>query len=144
MLIGWLISRTRPSEPFGSFDFVDDHTGIASTGLPGVATLPVQSAQPRSSKPLVHLVREDTRERLTLNAPGGTIGRAPNNELILLDDGVSRIHAEIRLKAGAVTISDAGSLNGSLLNGKLIKASAPLKTGDSIGLGNVTLRVLLP
>jgi hypothetical protein len=144
VLIGWIISRTRPSEPFGSFDFVDDDARIASTVLPGVASLPVQSAQPRSSKPLVHLVREDTRERLTLNAPGGTIGRAPNNELILSDDGVSRIHAEIRLKAGAITISDAGSLNGSLLNGKLIKAPAPLKTGDSIGLGNVTLRVLLP
>lgn len=142
VLIGWLISRSRTSDGTReSLEYLNDDgpSRAAPSYGSGPNTTPVLAA-----RPLVLLMREDTRERLALNVPGGTIGRAPNNQLVLSDDSVSRIHSEIRLNAGAVTLSDAGSLNGTLLNGKPLKAPAWIKTGDTIGLGNLTLRVTLP
>lgn len=142
VLIGWLISRSRPSDPLReSLDFLQDDGTPATSPSFGSGAPVVASA---AARPLVVLVREDTRERLALNLPGGTIGRAPMNQLVLADDGVSRVHSEIRLNGSAVTLSDAGSLNGTLLNGKTLKAPARIKTGDTISLGNVTLRVTLP
>lgn len=149
VLIVWLIARRRPSDdPRESLDFLQDE-GPVNLSAPPVSAAPAGAAppvmmQPAPARPLVVLVREDTRERLVMDMPGGTIGRAPTNQIVLSDEGVSRIHTEIRLSGGAPMLTDAGSLNGTLLNGKPVKAPVRIKTGDTIGLGNVTLRVTLP
>ena len=149
LLIVWLIARRRQlggrSEPM---DFLQDD-GLVNLSPPPMSAPQMGAAPPvmiqaAPARPLVVLVREDSRERLVMDMPGGTIGRAPTNQIVLSDDGVSRIHSEIRMSGGAPTLSDAGSLNGTLLNGKPVKAPARIKTGDTIGLGNVTLRVTLP
>ena len=44
------------------------------------------------------------------------LGRDPDNELVLADDGVSRRHARIEKRADRMVLMDVGSTNGTLLN----------------------------
>lgn len=64
-----------------------------------------------------------------------TIGRA-NCTIILDNPQVSRFHAQIdRTADGGATLRDAGSTNGTFLNGRRISAPEPLRSGDVIQIG---------
>ena len=67
------------------------------------------------------------------------IGRGAEADLRLADPGVSRRHAEIRVGAGEAVVSDLGSTNGTLVNGRSV-TEAVLRTGDEITIGETTLR----
>ena len=67
------------------------------------------------------------------------IGRAPNAELRVDDDGISRTHARIRAETNRAWIEDMGSRNGTYLNGEKISAPAELKDGDKIQVGRGTI-----
>ncbi|MFD3539261.1 FHA domain-containing protein [Streptomyces sp. NPDC058662] len=65
-----------------------------------------------------------------------TIGRAPDNELVIDNLVVSRRHAELRALAdGTYEIVDLGSHNGTYLNGARIHGAARLAEGDIVGIG---------
>ncbi|MFO7567381.1 MAG: adenylate/guanylate cyclase domain-containing protein [Enhygromyxa sp.] len=65
-----------------------------------------------------------------------TLGRHPDNSIQVLDRIVSKEHARITLAPnGSWVVRDAGSLNGTLVNGERI-GEAALKDGDRIQLGN--------
>jgi len=67
------------------------------------------------------------------------IGRLSSAHLPLDDDRISRIHAVIEVSPeGATSIIDMGSAEGTFVNGKKVSRS-PLKPGDSIALGGLTL-----
>lgn len=67
------------------------------------------------------------------------LGRRDQNDLILTDLNVSRLHASIEYERHRHVIRDAGSLNGLFVNG--VKMSdACLLPGDEIGIGNTLLR----
>ncbi|HEY7155564.1 MAG TPA: FHA domain-containing protein [Gemmataceae bacterium] len=75
------------------------------------------------------------------------IGRDADNELSLqgeYGDAVSRRHARIELTPKGATLTDAGSSNGTQLNGCLLGDAAPLNVGDRIQMGytGATLTVL--
>ena len=53
-----------------------------------------------------------------------TIGRSSKCEIPLLDDAVSRRHAEIAVRAGICLVRDLGSCNGTLLNGRHVRGRA--------------------
>lgn len=59
------------------------------------------------------------------------------------DKGVSRRHATIIRRDGSLAIVDAGSHNGTFLNGQRLVANQPriLRDGDDIRLGFLVLRV---
>jgi len=63
---------------------------------------------------------------------GGTIqiGRSEGNEYRIFSSKASRFHAAIRSTPEGVIVQDLGSLNGTFINGKLIGASSPVRTGD--------------
>ena len=65
------------------------------------------------------------------------IGRAPGaqSEIIITAPGVSRRHAQISQRGDQYIVEDLNSSNGTFLNGQRITGSAPLKSGDVIGLG---------
>lgn len=66
------------------------------------------------------------------------IGRRENNELVLTDKSVSRLHAYIIKEAGKHIVYDARSLNGTYLNEvRIIKQV--LRAGDLIKVGNTIL-----
>ncbi|WP_106094105.1 adenylate/guanylate cyclase domain-containing protein [Enhygromyxa salina] len=65
-----------------------------------------------------------------------TLGRHPDNSIQVLDRIVSKEHARITLAPnGRWVMRDAGSLNGTLVNGERI-GEAVLNDGDRIQLGN--------
>ncbi|MDR3661425.1 MAG: FHA domain-containing protein [Mycobacterium sp.] len=65
-------------------------------------------------------------------------GRHPDSAVVLDDITVSRHHAEIRWLDGEYWIVDAGSLNGTYVNGTQIQ-SLPLTSGDEIEIGKFRL-----
>jgi hypothetical protein len=70
-----------------------------------------------------------------------TIGRDTACDLVLNDMTVSRAHAGLRREAGAWLLSDAGSMNGTRLNGWRVTEPVPLRAGDRVTFGSVTLVV---
>jgi len=73
--------------------------------------------------------------RFRFDAAEVTIGRDPGSDLLVIDPGVSRSHARIRSEGAAHVLLDAGSSNGTALNGAPIHGTAPLAPGDRIGVG---------
>jgi two-component system cell cycle response regulator len=67
------------------------------------------------------------------------LGRAHDAQLRILDDGVSRHHAVIRLDGEIVQVEDLGSRNGSYLNGQRITSAMSLKEGDKVQIGRTTV-----
>jgi hypothetical protein len=61
--------------------------------------------------------------------------------MVLVEEMVSRKHARIELKDGAITIEDLGSTNGTFVNGERI-VKAPLKEGDRVLIGSNILKVV--
>ena len=53
-----------------------------------------------------------------------TVGRAPDNRVVLRDDLCSRYHAEVLEDAGGWAVRDLGSLNGSAVNDERLKRDA--------------------
>jgi hypothetical protein len=70
-----------------------------------------------------------------------SIGRSPENDVVLSDPQVSRVHARIILDEGRVAIEDAGSLNGTFINGERT-GRARLQPSDAIVIGDTKLRVV--
>ncbi len=94
------------------------------------------AVQPKSPKAVLELAGEGRRVPLT--AATLSIGRAPDNDIVLDDRRVSRRHAEVRLRLGRHTLYDLGSTNGTLVNGKRVREVA-LSDGDRITVGAATL-----
>jgi hypothetical protein len=69
-----------------------------------------------------------------------TIGRAPDNGLVLADGRASRHHARLYGRRGALLIADLGSTNGSWVNDRRVD-EMPLGEGDRIRIGDTVLVV---
>ena len=70
------------------------------------------------------------------------LGRDPDNELVLIDDGVSRRHARIERRSGRLVLMDVGSTNGTLLNDAELSGIVELRTGDRIQVGATIFKYL--
>ncbi len=81
-------------------------------------------------------------QKFLLDRPVTTIGRSSMNDLPISDKMLSRQHARIvRDGNGGLTVEDLGSRNGTFLNGERLVTLQPLKSGDRITVGGVTLKV---
>jgi len=67
-----------------------------------------------------------------------SIGRAPENTIILADPRLSKIHARILREGDGWVLQDAGSRNGSRVNGQE-RSRCALEDGDVVKLGPVEL-----
>jgi pSer/pThr/pTyr-binding forkhead associated (FHA) protein len=83
---------------------------------------------------LLILFESPVYREITLNRPVFTLGRAPDNDLVIGDSAVSRHHARIIDRQAIFHIEDLGSLNGTYVNG-LRTTSRLLKDFDIIRLG---------
>ncbi len=70
-----------------------------------------------------------------------TIGREPDNQIVLPTEGVSRYHGRFRRNGSRWMVEDLGSTNGIALNGVRIEAAMELHDGDVVFIGNQSLRV---
>ncbi len=66
------------------------------------------------------------------------IGRRPDNDLVIEDERVSRVHAQLRAIKGRYVIFDLGSRGGTFVNDQLVQQSV-LYAGDVISLAGVPL-----
>jgi len=71
-----------------------------------------------------------------------TIGRAPDNDVVVGDPATSGHHGRIEVRAGSFWISDLGSTNGTLVNGEPV-IEKQLTDGDVIAIGQNALRFTL-
>lgn len=69
-----------------------------------------------------------------LSKPTLILGRSDANDIVLLDHGVSRRHAEIRKEGDEWVILDLGSTNGTEINGARVNRHR-LEHGDRLTLG---------
>jgi adenylate cyclase len=68
------------------------------------------------------------------------VGRAPECDIVIEDDSVSRKHATLAVEGGAVEVEDHGSRNGTMVNGQPVQR-ARLTAGDTVVFGVVTAAV---
>ncbi|HSS60602.1 MAG TPA: prolyl oligopeptidase family serine peptidase [Candidatus Limnocylindrales bacterium] len=71
-----------------------------------------------------------------------SIGRAPDNDVVVGDPATSGHHGRIEPRNGSFWISDLGSTNGTLVNGEPV-IEKQLSDGDMIAIGQNTLRFTL-
>jgi hypothetical protein len=83
------------------------------------------------------LILNGTRT-VPLDQPVMNIGRRMDNDLILEDNRVSRIHAQIRQRFGRYMLYDLGSRGGTCVNGQRV-VECVLQPGDVITLGGTQL-----
>jgi ABC-type multidrug transport system ATPase subunit len=85
------------------------------------------------------VVREgpDPGQEFELSQTPTVIGRAPGaqSEITINAPGISRRHAQISQRGDQYIVEDLNSSNGTFLNGQRVTGSAPLNSGDVIGLG---------
>ena len=66
------------------------------------------------------------------------IGR-DGDGLLLNDDRLSRRHCELRMDDGRLSLLDAGSSNGSFVNGVRVTEPVVLSAGDVVRVGDTTI-----
>jgi two-component system cell cycle response regulator len=90
---------------------------------------------------LVVIYGESLGRKYDLTDGTVTIGRDPENEIILDTDSVSRRHARIEPDEGGVIIVDLSSTNGTYVNDHLV-ARERLKSGDLVKIGDTIFKFL--
>lgn len=80
---------------------------------------------------------------LSEGRPPRIIGRSADADLSVNDPEVSRRHAALQVAGGVVYLTDAGSRNGTFLNGKRLAGEGiEVKAGDHIDVGNTRIEVV--
>jgi hypothetical protein len=78
------------------------------------------------------------------SSPVLVIGRHHDCDVVIHDDTASRVHAALMLFAGSWYITDRGSTNGTLVNGRRIWGTAMVRAGDLVSVGQSTFRLERP
>ena len=79
-------------------------------------------------------------ERLPLRAVN-SVGRDAGNDVVLNDEAASAKHAVVSFADGEWWLEDAGSTNGTLLNGTRVWENERLHYGDLVQVGRIALRL---
>ncbi|MGH7154888.1 MAG: FHA domain-containing protein, partial [Acetobacteraceae bacterium] len=116
--------------------------GVAITTDDPDAEMTLRPAPRHRAEP-IHLLLvsrpgEPVRD-VTLGAAPLLIGRAADADLVLHDNKVSRAHCRIMLTAQGVTATDLNSTNGTLVDGRPITRTTPLKPGAVLQIGSFRL-----
>jgi signal transduction histidine kinase/CheY-like chemotaxis protein/HPt (histidine-containing phosphotransfer) domain-containing protein len=89
---------------------------------------------------LIHLPGQPACS-LNRGRPEVRIGRAPDQDIVLVDPAISRRHARIVWRSGDAFLEDLGSRHGCFLNGARIRGLCRIHPGDKIRLGLIELNL---
>ena len=99
---------------------------------------PAYAEPPRRPAYRAKLVVDGTPRHLELRNGSNIVGRGADSDLQLMDQGVSRRHADVHVVDGQATVYDLGSTNGTSVNGHPVQ-SQQLQHGDVIRVGHTRL-----
>jgi len=99
---------------------------------------PTYAAPPRRPAYQPRLSVDGTPRVMQLKQGSNIIGRGTGSDLQLMDQGVSRRHADVHVGDGQATVYDLGSTNGTSVNGRTV-GTQPLQHGDVIRVGHTRL-----
>jgi pSer/pThr/pTyr-binding forkhead associated (FHA) protein len=106
---------------------------IAALDDPGRRIEPL--GENRAWGQLVPLDGELAERSLRLTHKLTLLGREVDNDVIVADERASRHHAEIHWDHGHPQLLDRGSMNGTLVNGQTVRGAVPLRSEDTIQIG---------
>jgi hypothetical protein len=121
---------------------------VFDTPHPGLPLLDTSTVEPDGSlsgyvdpNTMLVLLRKTQRNSFSSFI---TLGRAGNNDLIIADKTVSKVHGWFLLAEGSYSMwrfYDNGSTNGTYINGNIIppKSATFIRPGDELRLGNVRM-----
>lgn len=121
-------------------DDAQDLTGVLPIQQPRLADL----LEGEPQLPLAVLVVLSGPARgttLVVGALPAEIGRAPEADLVIEDDTVSRHHAVLRGDRAGLELEDLGSSNGTNINGNPMAGALSLLDGDLVTFGSATCLV---
>jgi adenylate cyclase len=112
---------------------------VPEPSIPGriVLTPPKSSGKPQIT--ITVLAGPEQGQVFKIARPTTTVGRSNTCEVVLNDPLISRLHCQILLGMGGITLRDLGSTNGTFLNGVRMTES-PLRNQDVISVGGTRLR----
>jgi two-component system cell cycle response regulator len=102
------------------------------------APAPLATDQKRDRAYLVVLAGSAVGEMFKIDQERIIIGRGAKAQIRLIDDGISREHAEITMNGNEIALRDLGSTNGTFCNGAKVE-TRPLCDGDKILVGSTTI-----
>ncbi len=82
-----------------------------------------------SSTPIEYVVKQGKN----------TLGRKPDNDIVILDESASRFHAEIYCQNELAVINDLGSTNGTYVNREKISKPHVFQSGDQVRIGQYVI-----
>jgi general secretion pathway protein E len=94
-------------------------------------------------QPYLEIRSDAGRQQVVLGRDPVTVGRHPENQIVVNDKLASRFHCVIEQTAEGFLLRDLGASNPTLVNGRPIK-SVLLRTGDVVRVGLSELVVVLP
>jgi len=114
---------------------------LLQPGSPVSPPSPIRPAPPAGLSASAWLQVADAPPR-PLDQPSVRLGRAPDNDVVVPDPGVSRYHARIDQVGNRFVLRDLASSNGTWVNGAPV-AEHVLGHGDTFVLGKVPVRFWL-
>jgi diguanylate cyclase (GGDEF)-like protein len=112
-----------------------DEEDTANTDLETIS----QKIAASAGRPCLTVLTGSAAGQLFRIKSSATIGRVPNAEVRLVDDGISRQHARVRSEGERAWLEDLASRNGTYVNGTRITATTELHHGDKIQVGRSTV-----
>ncbi len=94
-----------------------------------------EATEPQEPRALTTLHLRGNGRHYNLGPGTHIVGRQPEAAVAIDNPAVSRQHARIVVSAGAATIEDLGSRNGTFRNGQRLTGIATLEPGDALGFG---------
>jgi hypothetical protein len=85
--------------------------------------------------------RMEAGERIPLLSTT-SVGRDSGNDIVLDDTFISSEHATVSWNGKGWVLKDAGSTNGTKLNGKDVKRPVALKPGDIVEFGQIKFKLV--
>jgi hypothetical protein len=98
-----------------------------------LATGPDRSAEPGAALRMLTGPRAGSTYRLSWGS--NSVGRTSSNDVVIIDPGISRRHAIITVDASSVVVTDRGSTNGIVIDGRPIAGPTSVSSGQRLLLG---------
>jgi pSer/pThr/pTyr-binding forkhead associated (FHA) protein len=107
---------------------------------PPAAAAPAATAARAPAGPLASLVGRTGAfkgQRYPIRVPVVNLGRAEYNDIVLVDDSVSTVHAKLQRREGVWVVVDLESTNGTFVDGERVEGEAPIAPGALLRFGGI-------